>query len=130
MPIARHFLAAASLTLMLLLSACGGDDTPAPGKTLGFEGDRVAFTMGFFTFNGNLLASSKIYMRVFDDQGRTVFGTDVLTNEEGVGRFENVPAGDFGVEFVYGPHQRCTPDINLASFKGERSGALAGDCSF
>lgn len=130
MRMTRRILPCAGLLLVLLLAACGGGGNPAPGKTVDFEGDRVAFKMSFFTFNGNLLASSKIYMRVFDKQDRTVFGTEVVTNEEGVGRFENVPAGDFEVEFVYGPHQRCSPDIDLASFKGERSGALAGDCSF
>lgn len=131
MRMTRRLLGVLSVSLLVLLGACGGGDKAArPGETLAFDGDRVGFKMAFFTFDGNFLASSKIYMRVFDTQDRTVFGTDVVTDGEGIAQFENVPAGEFDVEFVYGPHQRCTPDIDLTSFKGDRDGALAGDCSF
>ena len=124
------FLGCSALLLTITLAACGGSKTAAPGSTPDFAGDRVNFAFGFYTFDGNLVASQNIYMRVLDNLQNTVYGTTVETDDKGIAHFENVPAGDFKVEFVYGKIGRCMPDIDLKALKNGNDGELAGECSF
>jgi len=78
-----------------------------------------------------ILRASSIYMSLKDPYGAVVFNTTVTTDEDGYASFENVPAGNFLIDFIEGSGFRSRLQLNLAEFATEpKKGTVAGTANF
>lgn len=126
----------------MFLPGCGGsDDLPAPPKGAkrqawaddGKEitgGGKASFRVKFEDVNGAIAAASEIYMNVKDPFGRGAFATTAKADPAGAVLFEEVPVGNYLLEFRDSGGRMTRLRIDLDDFTGANAGKDAGTALF
>ena len=133
-----------SLAAGAVASGCGRASGPLPpppknAKALPWVNDQVtaatagstaSFLLHFEDVNGNIAAAMEIYMNVKDPYSRSAFNTTVKTSKDGTALFENVPVGNYMLEFKDQAGRRSRLRVDLGKFTGKDAGKDAGTVEF
>lgn len=93
-------------------------------------GGTAAFELQFADMNGNLMAATEIYMSLRDPFGRSAYNVTVKTDEKGKARFEDIPVGNYRLDFLEERQGKSSFIIKLDKFTGANAGAFAGTVNY
>ncbi len=94
-------------------------------------GGKASFKLEFADVNSNLIAATEIYMNLRDPYGRSAYNVTVKTDEKGVALFEDIPVGNYMLEFhdESGGRKSKMP-LKLDDYTGAKAGSSAGTVNF
>lgn len=94
-------------------------------------GGTASFKLFFADVNGNLAAATEIYLGLRDPYGRNAYNTTVTLGPDGSALFEDVPVGNFMLDFIeVKSERRSRMLLDLGQFTGDKAGSDAGTVNF
>lgn len=126
----------------MFLPGCGGSgELPAPPKGakrqawaddgMAITGSgKAAFRVKFEDINGAIAAASEIYMNVKDPYGRGAYAATEKADAGGAVSFQDVPVGNYLLEFRDSGGRMTRLRIDLDDFTGANAGKDAGTAQF